>query len=36
MASPHLRHRAWTLYLVMAFVAIVLGVLLYLLSGPLV
>ena len=36
MASPHLRHRAWTLYLVMAFVAIVLGVVLYLLSGPLV
>ena len=36
MASPQLRRRAWTLYLVMAVVAIVLGVLLYLLTGPLV
>jgi hypothetical protein len=33
MASPHLRHRAWTLYLWMAVLAIVLGVLMFVLGG---
>jgi hypothetical protein len=33
MASPKLRRRAWTLYLFMAFVAIALGVLMFLFAG---
>lgn len=33
MASPQLRRRAWTLYLWMAVLAIVLGALMFVLAG---
>jgi hypothetical protein len=33
MVSPKLRHRAWTLYLLMAFLAIIFGVVMFLLAG---